>query len=466
MVSLNTDPKTKSVKATFSFDVDPATVNESSFQLLEKASRNLAEYTITVTGKDVLLTLLDWPIQNSEYVLRIQNLKSIVGESLSSGVRRKIVFASSVASKLEITYPAMNEVISNLMASWKEIPVPSTAMLYNSYNIEISTDVAFHNIVKQMNVLNRTDIDISDLPKGQYYIRGKVDISTDYGPWSDIVTFLINAQVDPTDPNQDDDGVIYVPDISILTRPEDGMLSNSFTFEFDFPIDTSKLTDVVLIKRNDKITKITFKAISTGNYLEIIPDEGVFANCVYEIDFVNVVSADGKAELPNQKVKIATAVKPAYVSLLSVQEVVESCQLNNDKILYNIREASRFADYIIDFDHINIPFEVEQFVKYKAAHDCLLKYYIDRAALAGQKGQIGDVMFDNDPKMSDISDLLKELKQLEKFWMDAMRGYNEFGRAKPASAVKGLVPKIQTAVGTGGKPLQPVNPAGGYNRGV
>lgn len=468
VVATQADSINKSILISFSLDVDKDTVNESTFQLLDRTSKSELECTYSIKGKEVLMILSDWPNTNAEYILRIQQVKSIIGQELSSGIRKKVVFESSIRATVEIVYPSFNEILNNLKISWRELPMPSTDALVNSFLIEISDDTAFNNVPRRLSVMDRTEIDIVDLPAKQYFTRIRVEKDGQYGLWSEVISFVIKES-DGSSSSENPDEPIYVPDIELTYMPENGITPDSIMIGFNQPIDSDSLEGIKILRKGIEkgIERISFSAVTVGDYLEITPNDGMKDNSVYEIELRDLVSADGVAVLDYQKVITATAVTPAYASINSVQSLVESCMLDETKILYNIKEASRFADFVnAKFNHIDIPFEVEQFVRYKAAHDCLLKYHIDRASTAGQKGQIGDVMFDNDPKMTDIKDLLKELSAQVKFWMDSLRGYTEIGRAKPASAVKSIAPKIQTAVGTGGKPLQSVNPPNTYSRGV
>jgi hypothetical protein len=72
----------------------------------------------------------------------------------------------------------------------------------------------------------------------------------------------------------------------------------------------------------------------------------------------------------------------------------------------------------------------------KAAHECLLKYYIDKASTHGMKGQLGDIVYDTSGKLDDLSNLLKAMKAEIAVWTDAMKGYNIEGRARPLTARK------------------------------
>jgi hypothetical protein len=185
------------------------------------------------------------------------------------------------------------------------------------------------------------------------------------------------------------------------------------------------------------VEKVQFEIKVFDNYIEITPIGGVKDNSIYEIKLKNLKEANGKKTLESATVKLCTAITPAYASIQSVNSLIESCNVPDDIILYHIREASRFVEYITGQSYTSVPFEVEQYVKYKAAYECVLRFHIDRASEGGQKGQLGDVVFDKSNQLPDITALLKTLKAETTSWMDSVRGYKIEGRAKPLSAVKG-----------------------------
>jgi hypothetical protein len=184
------------------------------------------------------------------------------------------------------------------------------------------------------------------------------------------------------------------------------------------------------------VEKVQFEIKVFDNFIEITPIGGVKDNSIYEIKLKNLKEFNGKKTLESATVKFCTAITPAYANIQAVNSLIESCDVPDDIILYHIREASRFVEYITGQSYnSSVPFEVEQYVKYKAAYECVLRFQIDKTSEAG-KGQLGDVQFDNATKHEDISALLKTLKAEADAWMDRVRGYKFEGRAKPLSAVK------------------------------
>ena len=142
--------------------------------------------------------------------------------------------------------------------------------------------------------------------------------------------------------------------------------------------------------------------------------------------------------MDSETIKICTALKPSFTDVNSVNALIDGCNIPDDIILYHIREASKYALFLNEkLDQNDTSFEVEQFVKYRAAKDCILRFYIDMASNAGVSGKLGDAEFDYNAKSFDISDLLRKLEAETKVWQDAVRGFKNEGRVKPASALKG-----------------------------
>lgn len=184
------------------------------------------------------------------------------------------------------------------------------------------------------------------------------------------------------------------------------------------------------------VEKVQFEIKVFDNFIEITPVGGVKDNSIYEIKLKNLKQFNGNRTLESATIKLCTAITPAYANIQAINSLVESCNIPDDIILYHIREASRFVEYITGQSYTSVPFEVEQYVKYKAAYECILRFQIDKASISGEKGQLGDIQFDNATKHEDISELLKTLKAEAAAWMDRLIGYKSEGRAKPLSAVK------------------------------
>lgn len=184
-----------------------------------------------------------------------------------------------------------------------------------------------------------------------------------------------------------------------------------------------------------------------GSKIEITLDEGVRDNSIYEIRIKKIESAHWKRELNDFNLKIFTKITPSYTSIESVKALIDD-EVSDDRILYNIREASRYAEYIkkeVYKSDLNIPFEVTQYVRYKAAYDSLLYFYIQRSSSMGEKGTLGEISFEHSTSSSH-KNLLDQLKDEVDYWELHLRGFGFEGRAKPQSAVKSSRTDLNTSL--------------------
>ena len=213
----------------------------------------------------------------------------------------------------------------------------------------------------------------------------------------------------------------------------------------------------------------SFNMFAYDNVIEIIPNEPIEDNCIYEITLRDIYSKDHSEKIDEKTITICTKLDPLYCTIEAVKSLIGTYNISDSIILYNIREASKFAEYVrvnsvkYDFqkDKVKVeikksmPFEVSEYVKYKTAYTCLLREYINRSNELGLKGTLGDISFENSDALKGMKDLLDELKALVDEWEMYLRGYGFEGRAKPQSAVKSI------------NAVPPINQSNnGYSRGV
>lgn len=246
---------TKSITINTSFDIDPESVNDSTIKFNEFSSKNLVDYKLEVEGKSIILTLLDWPKPNQEYLLIVNGIKNILGNDLQSGTKRKITFESGITSNISLIHPSYDEVISDLRLEWEEKLVDESAQLVNSYYLEIATENAFNNIIRNTKVQNANTINLADINNGQYYVRIRAEKLNEYGPWSEVSTFIVDSVSNNTIPepelNQEYDQ-IYVPEIGIELKPENGTTPTSFIIRFNREIDPNSINNIVVRKSDVK----------------------------------------------------------------------------------------------------------------------------------------------------------------------------------------------------------------------
>jgi hypothetical protein len=170
------------------------------------------------------------------------------------------------------------------------------------------------------------------------------------------------------------------------------------------------------------------------NFLEITPTEAPKTNSIYEIRVKGLKSLKKDKKLDNLKLKVVTKLIPSYCSIEGINTLVDVFDIPEEKLLYYIREASRYADYIKGTAAVKTgeiaSFEVEQFVKTKASLDALLNVYAQKASDSGTKGTLGDITFENSKVFGSIKDLIKLLKEEFRKWENVLSGYSNVDRAK------------------------------------
>ena len=199
---------------------------------------------------------------------------------------------------------------------------------------------------------------------------------------------------------------------------------------------------------------------SLDNILEIIPNEPFKDNCIYEIRIKNLKSKNGKVF--NDVLKIYTKLSPLYSDIESVRSLIGDLDISDHVLLYQVREASKYADYLSPepINEENIPFGVSQFVRYRAAFEAVLKNSVSQSTSNGISGTVGNVSFSERATNNQIKTLLKTLQDEITKWKDAVKGFGDEGRAEMQTAVKG---KWKSRIWSPGY----VDPrVTGFNRGV
>lgn len=253
VLKISTSLIEKKVFIEFSLDVNEETVTLDTLVLAEKATSRIVNIKINVRRNVVELELADWPVPNTEYLIKVQKgIKSIVDDELPDSLQRNLIFNSEITSVVEVLSPADHEEINELLITWKETQVRSSEDLVNSYYLEISTDTAFYNIVKKTEVHDKESVKLSGLPSGQYYLRIRAQKNGQYGRWSDTATFVVKEENKKPGPiyEEDDEGPVFEEELAVIGIPVNGESLNSFLIEFDDDIDVDSIEDIVVIRRS------------------------------------------------------------------------------------------------------------------------------------------------------------------------------------------------------------------------
>ena len=108
-------------------------------------------------------------------------------------------------------------------------------------------------------VIDKTDmyLAIPDEAKRQYYLRIRVENNKDFCPWSDIVSFVYQKDIQDkqdtdkdTAPDTDIRPVVEIP-LTLVEQPENGVTPESFVFTFDEPIAPDISLSDIHITRKD-----------------------------------------------------------------------------------------------------------------------------------------------------------------------------------------------------------------------
>lgn len=196
------------------------------------------------------------------------------------------------------------------------------------------------------------------------------------------------------------------------------------------------------------IEKVKYDIKVFDNFIEIIPKDGMKDNSIYEIKLKGLRCARSGDEIDNIAVKFVSAMSPMYCGIMDVASLLDIVDIPEDIVLYNIREASKYAEYIFSttnkkinpnakIDKNNIPFAVKEFTRFKAAKDCLLKIYMNLINDNVVEGTLGEVVFKTRDQLPNIKKILEYLDTEIAKWLDAIRGFDLEGRARMQTAIKG-----------------------------
>lgn len=269
----------------FSLDIDEDTVSNNSIYLVRTANNSAILCEYEVDGRRVSLTAKGELLPNENYTLIIDStVSSITGTQIGTALYKKVVFKSTVTSKVTVLSPSDFQEINDegLEISWEE----TGANPIGKYYLEIGTDNAFHNTICKTYIsekaFNVSDSIVSE--PGEYYIRVRAhNNDKDYGAWSPTVSFVVPKPTnvpppEPVEPDIDDgpeiidlvkdsiahENVSTGNNATVITPDEiTGAANDSvtfisgykekspeeFTISFPFEVDITDLK--ILVKRGD-----------------------------------------------------------------------------------------------------------------------------------------------------------------------------------------------------------------------
>ena len=262
LIGIETVSRTKQIIVEFSTCLNMNLKEDIVISLYERESKTPIDFDFVIEQEKLIIDLDTWPIPNTDYILAITGIKSILDEPLPNNIKKRISFESNVESKASISSPVQFQEVSNLIVEIKEDT--NNTNLVNRYYIEISTDNAFNNIVNKFITKDiRTNIFLKE--NGQYYIRARIQKDDDnYSVWSDVISFIYKykeRKEDYSEPDEsvdtdfgDDDPIVdFDDDFKVEIYPQQGDTpSDSLFIQFNHDIDDLDLNDVFIIREDVK----------------------------------------------------------------------------------------------------------------------------------------------------------------------------------------------------------------------
>lgn len=263
--SIDTSLNEKAIKVYVNKDIDVNNTNDLSIEVFERKTKTplITDYSIE---KNVLcIKLRDWPIPNTQYILGVKGLKSVIGEELSGNIKGRIEFPSTVTSKVIIVSPTNFEKIDTCKVELKELLVKEDDTPINNFYVEISTDNAFINVPYKISINEKNTVNVSINKNGQYFLRARVEKNNnddiEYGEWSDIISFVYGNEkqeggLPPITSIEDEEDsfdapIVQIDDFELSETPEQGETPKSFLFEFTLDLEELINQDNIMIIRKD-----------------------------------------------------------------------------------------------------------------------------------------------------------------------------------------------------------------------
>lgn len=248
---------------TFTLDIDDETVNSSTIYITESKSGlqpilMSSENNFDVDGRVVKLHYKNLEV-NTPYEIHVTHgIHSIIGDELEVEFVKQFELASSIDSIIEILSPADYENVDTLNLRIKET-AGASKKLFNSFQVQVSSDVNFLDVILDTNLDGKSEAEFSDLKQEkQYFLRVRAYDGESFGNWSAPVTFTRVKKTDappnggaPKDTEDDDWIPDVIEDMELVAMPENGVTPHSFIFEFDSELDGDKLkkSDIILTVR-------------------------------------------------------------------------------------------------------------------------------------------------------------------------------------------------------------------------
>ena len=248
---LSTNTLFKQLTIEASLDIDPDSMSFRSVEIVGREMNNIKTYDWEIVENRLILTLRDWPTPNAVYIVKIQNLRSIMGEELSAPMMREIVFKSSVTSRARIVKPFDFQRIDALTVHIEEQLNEDSQIPVGRAYVEIATDNHFYSIVDPTTVVETgADVFLGRPEPKQYFLRARIQEDTlgEYGPWSEVYTFVITSDGDEVPPDEID-GPVIKKNLEIINYPEHNFTGENWKIKFDHTLNPDQEIKITVRKR-------------------------------------------------------------------------------------------------------------------------------------------------------------------------------------------------------------------------
>lgn len=259
ILSVENKLEDKKIIINTNFDIDKDSINSANVILFCLKDSSEVLLTYDVIDNQFIIHIQEDLVPNVEYVLKVSNIRNIIGQRLVSGLIRHYIYKTKIKVVPQIVSPVNYQEIDNsidISLSIEEIKLDDY-----SFEVEISSDVGFINIVRSTEIDKSGKVVLSPLPIGQYFIRSRLVYIEDgkkfFSDWSNKITFLSVAKNDDVDDKKDnidnkDDDIKpeYKKEIKLVNYPTNGETPESFVLEFSDNIDPNFQGEVYVIRRD------------------------------------------------------------------------------------------------------------------------------------------------------------------------------------------------------------------------
>ena len=260
LLGIDTDIRNGQIVLEFNNALDENKKDEIAINIYERYNKINIIFDYAINQNKLIISLIDDPIPNTDYILKIKNIKSILDESLPTAINTKINFKSNVISTLKILSPIQFQEVEKLEIDLEEVANNNEDYI-NSYLVQISTDTSFNNIINSFITKDlRTSIYLKN--PGQYFIRARIQQDeSNYSKWTETVTFIKtgiieNSNIEEPDKSvevdfeEDDEPIIDFDDeFDLEEYPQQGVTpEESLLLFFNRDIDDMSVDKILVIK--------------------------------------------------------------------------------------------------------------------------------------------------------------------------------------------------------------------------